>query len=138
MAFTRFLRESGGHAHIRPIELLPLDSVPAAPGVYIFSARPGHRFAYPRGRSPVFYIGRSTNLRRRLTTHRRFILQAREDRHLQQYWPRYEYGASFGCRVTVIVTRRGDTAATLESQLLSLFAAQYGVWPVANGVGVWQ
>ena len=40
--------------------------IPAKPGVYVFGIADGTMLVYPWGTSPVFYIGRSKNLRGRI------------------------------------------------------------------------
>ncbi len=115
--------------------------VPHTAGAYVLLARPGQRFSYPWGRSPVFYIGQAANLHRRLARHLKFSKEAevppgrRERREL--YWPRYEYAAKFGARYAIIPTRQGLGAKALEDRLLARFALRYGAFPVANGMGSW-
>jgi len=112
--------------------------IPAAPGVYLLIAEPGFRFHYPAGWSPIYYIGQTQSLRRRLTGHRRWHLKARSDnRGYAVLEPRHEYGAKFGGRYCFIETWRGRTAKSLEDIFLGDFARYYHAFPVANGAGAW-
>jgi hypothetical protein len=96
------------------------------------------RLQYPKGLSAVFYIGQAANLRRRLTDHLRWSMQARQDRRLTLYFPRYEYAAALGARYAYFEAPRGWTARRLETRLLCDFATRYRSWPVANGAGSWE
>lgn len=114
------------------------EAVPAQPGAYVLLADPGMSFPYPNGKSPVFYIGKSVNLRRRLADHPRYSAEARSDRSLSLYWPRYEYAAAFGCRFVYIRTWQGLSPRALEEISLARFAEHYRSFPVANGSGSWS
>ncbi len=111
--------------------------VPPLRGAYVLLADPHFTFPYPSWRSAVFYIGQSSNLRRRLLTHARFIKEARSDRRRTLYPPMYEYGASFGARYALLRTRGVQAPRNLEEHLLAMFAEHYLSWPVANGIGGW-
>ena len=115
------------------------DDIPASPGVYILLSTPSIRFQYPRGKSPIFYIGKAANLRRRLHEHLKYSLEAikEKDRKREWYWPRYEFAASFGGRYTFIHTWQGMNPKELENMILRRFAVYYRSFPVANGAGSW-
>src|SRR5438105_4838341 len=94
-----FLDDGYINGPVRQLLDVSFHDVPAKPGVYVLVAGPGLTFKYPRGRSPVFYIGQASSLRARLRTHARFVREARSrGRKLTLYWQMYEYGAAFGCR----------------------------------------
>jgi hypothetical protein len=112
--------------------------VPSSPGVYILLSKPTISFLYPRGKSSVFYIGQASNLRKRLIEHLKYSCQAKHDRKLDRYWPRYEYAASFGGRYTFVQTWQGMSPKSLESDILNRFANRYRSFPVANGAGSWE
>ena len=130
---------------IRPGRLLDFWSlrdheVPVSGGAYVLVARPGIRFTYPNGSSPVFYIGHSRNLRRRLRSHSGFALRARDvpfDKRFP-FLPRYEYAARFGGRYAYLQTWQGMMARSLEDYLLVYFVRKYRTFPVANGQGSWR
>jgi len=43
--------------------------IPSTPGIYILIAKRGVTFRYPNGKSPVYYIGETANLKKRLSGH---------------------------------------------------------------------
>ncbi len=116
---------------------LDQDVIPQTGGVYILIAGPGLVFQYPHGRSAVFYIGMARNLRSRLRQHLTYAVQARSDRRLSLYWPRYEYAARFAGRYAFIKTWQGMSPRALEDEVLARFAARFRSFPVANGAGSW-
>jgi putative zinc finger/helix-turn-helix YgiT family protein len=120
-----------------PHDLLDWDenSVPAQPGAYLLMAGAETSFRYPRGESPVFYIGKADVLRHRLRTHRKKIGQAKNDRGLCLYFPVYEFGASFGVRYSFIQAREERFPPFLEILLMARFAKQYRSLPIANNAG---
>ena len=75
---------------------------PREQGAYILVAELEITFRYPRGESSVFYLGQTSNLRKRLRTHRRNILKAR-DQSQPVYRPVREYGAAFGAHFLINV-----------------------------------
>ena len=115
------------------------DDIPAMSGAYILLAR-GTRFRYPIGSSPVYYIGQSTNLHRRLRTHLRYAEAARvnENRRSTRYWPRYEYAATLGTHYCYVRTWSPLKPRALDEILMAHFATKYRSFPVANGAGSWS
>ena len=114
---------------------LAAHDVPERSGVYVLIAR--RKFPYPKGRSPVFYVGQAKNLRRRLRSHLTYARRARADRRLRLYWPRYEYAAAFGKRYALVLTTRGQSPHSLEKRVLQDFSRKYRTFPLANGQGTW-
>jgi hypothetical protein len=100
-------------------------------------AEPGMAFRYPRGESPVFYIGQGIRIRGRLRRHRVGILEARNARRLCLYRPTREYGAAFGAYYSFVLAPSGIHPRGLEDLLMARFARQYRSLPVANGAGAW-
>ncbi len=82
MPILPFLDHGLDHVPLRYLEDVRYHDVPALGGAYVLLAGPGNTFPYPRRRSSVFYIGKASNLHRRLTTHARFVRQASYDRQL--------------------------------------------------------
>lgn len=111
--------------------------IPRCPGAYILLAR-GTRFRYPRGTNTVYYIGQSSNLRRRLREHVKYAIEAADDRKLPLYWPRYEYAAKFGTHYCFIRTWQNLNPRGLEEILMAHFAEKHRGFPVANGAGSWN
>ena len=109
--------------------------IPRRPGAYILIAR-GTRFLYPSGTNTVYYIGQSTNLRRRLYVHVEYAAQARDDRQTWLYRPRYEYAAKYGTHYCFVRTWRRLTPERLERALMHYFAEKHLSFPVANSAGV--
>ena len=112
--------------------------IPTLPGAYILVARADSHFDYPLGRSPVYYIGQSKNLRSRLRLHLKHATEARDNRKEPLYWPRYEFAASYAGRYCFVRTRQGLTPRALEEEVLARFARKYRCFPIANGSGSWN
>ena len=112
--------------------------IPIRPGAYVLVADTW--FQYPTGRSPVFYIGQSDDLRFRLNEHLKYATHVKEDRRVDSalYFPRYEYGGRFGKSYAYLRTWQRLSPRTLEADLMACFAKQYGTFPVANGAGSWD
>ena len=112
--------------------------IPTSPGAYVLLARGDIHFLYPKGKSPVFYIGQSQNLRIRLGNHLKWAKEARDNHKDYLYWPRYEFAAAYGERYCFIRTKRGLTARVLEEEIMASFAKKYLSFPIANGAGSWN
>ena len=122
------------------IETLDLKIVPEKSGVYIMLS--DHtEYSYPwseyegHGKSRVYYIGQSVNLRKRLKLHQSacndVVKTNMEDPKKDLgYWPRYEYAAWHGCNVVWLVSANPPKK---ERKLLEEFRRYYGAKPVANG-----
>lgn len=111
--------------------------IPTLPGVYILMARGEVHFYYPRGRTPIFYVGHSKNLRSRLRTHLKYATEARDNRKEDLYWPRYEYAAAYAGRYCFMRTWQGMTPRGLEEEVMARFAKKHLCFPIANGAGSW-
>jgi hypothetical protein len=133
-----FLDPGIEHTPFRNLSDLERHEVPRIAGTYVLIAGPGVRFQYPRGTSPVYYIGKAMDVRDRLRNHERWTREAGGRRTETLYWPLYEWGAAFGARYAIIPARSRKTVNRLEQAVLAMFAERYRSWPVANGVGGWS
>lgn len=106
------------------------DLLPVTAGAYVIGTAET-MLTYPWGTSPVFYIGKSTNLRQRLIGHRKSMLSARED-HEQSYWPRYQYGAAMGAHVAWYSRHGPQNPQNIEAELIEAFYYTFGAIPTAN------
>ncbi|HRN43024.1 MAG: GIY-YIG nuclease family protein [Flavobacteriales bacterium] len=108
-------------------------------GVYILLATSDDKFLYPnREYSPIYYIGMSTNLAKRLNGHKESIKFIKEKHKTKErwddwYWDRYQYAVSFGCEVIIFTTRSNQKPKDLESEILEMFYNRYLAKPVSNG-----
>jgi hypothetical protein len=110
-----------------------LSWVPETAGAYVIGATQGTMLTYPWGASPIYYIGESRGLRKSFSEYRKLILAAQKDRGEQTWWPRYQYGASFGATVAWYSVRGGQFPNKLQYDLLSTFYVLYGALPLGNG-----
>ncbi len=84
----------------------------------------------------MFYIGQSTNLKRRLYHHKMAIRRAGDERLLAVYRPITEYAATFGANVAVIPLTQNPRE--VEFQFLAAFMNQFRALPVANSSVNWR
>ncbi|MDP1798088.1 MAG: hypothetical protein Q8K78_11425 [Planctomycetaceae bacterium] len=126
----------GGYVALPPRDLLTWeqDDIPSGPAAYIFIAK--RSFLYPRGKSPVFYVGQSSSLRRRLYRHKMAIRRAGDERLLAVYRPITEYAASFGANVAVVPLKKNPRE--VEFKLLAAFMDEFHGLPVANSAVNWR
>jgi hypothetical protein len=129
----RFYSNRWPHGIIDLLGDTPLTNIPETGGAYILGSTDNIDFIYPWGRSPIFYIGKAHNLRKRLRRHRRNILKVVEDHEETHWWPRYQFGASFGTTLAWFSTSGRQTPEGLEADLINQFYWVYGSIPVANG-----
>ena len=106
------------------------DQLPETGGAYILGTS-STLLTYPWGASPIFYIGKARNLRDRVSQHREYILNAR-DNHDEHYWPRYQYGAAFGAHVAWYSRRGPEEPQNVEAYLIEKFYETFGAIPTAN------
>lgn len=125
---------------LSPAEVAPLVEVTRSnvildPGVYVLAAANGVSYQYPAGSSPIFYIGVTNRLRRRLNSHRRRMEAALVPMKAYRLRPRYEYAAAHGCVVAAFPMSFDDKASCLaaEADVTALFVVHYGAPPIANG-----
>lgn len=117
-------------------------NVTTGAGVYIIVSADNTKFVYPKGSSPVIYIGKADNLRRRLSEHLKSLEYVRdyEDSWLRskkdRYQPpsRYLYMKYYGAYIyTFNCLKDSQDAKNLESQILWKFYERYRSLPVGNG-----
>jgi GIY-YIG catalytic domain len=125
-------------SHVKNFWKLDNDDIPESPGAYILIARNDINFIYPKGKSPIFYIGQSKNLNRRLKFHLKTAKEARDKRKYYVYLSRYEYAAKYGSKYCFIKTWQGLSPRALEGDIMGRFTIQYLSPPVANGAGSWN
>lgn len=109
------------------------DNITKQFGVYVLGSSDKTNFIYPWGSSPVFYIGKSISIVKRLAAHRRYILNAYND-HDKKYWkPKNQYGAAFGATAAVFYSKNSESVDALEANMIKIFYEAYGSIPTANG-----
>ena len=119
------------------IEVVDLEKVPEKPGVYIMlSTRTEYPYPWSEykghGKSQVYYIGQTNNLRERLRSHQNACKDVIKEPDMDlDYWSRYEYAVNHGCNVVWLVSRTPPKEK--ETKLLQEFKHYYGAKPVANG-----
>ena len=106
--------------------------IPDEPGAYILGTADGTMITYPWGVSPIYYIGKASNLRNRLSVHRKHTLGARNDHQEDTWWPRYQYGGAFGADCVWYLAHDDHDPQNLEATLIESFYLTYGAIPVAN------
>jgi len=116
------------------IETLALEDIPEKPGVYVMlSTRTEYTYPWSeskgKGKSKVYYIGQSENLRERIGRHKK-NLEGAISQEEPDTWSRYEYGVHHGCNVVWVISQ---TPENTEKKMLVDFALYYGAKPVANG-----
>ena len=106
--------------------------LPKTGGAYVLGTSTT-MLTYPWGTSPIFYIGKATNLRVRVTRHKGRIQKARADRG--RYWPpKIQYGTAFGAHVAWYSRRGQEDPQNIEAFLTEKFYGAFGAMPIANGV----
>ena len=106
------------------------DKPPETGGAYVIGTA-GTMLIYPWGTSPIFYIGKSANLRQRLIGHRK-SMQSAYNNHDEPFWPRHQYGAAFGAHVAWYSRRGGQNPQNIEAGLITAFYYTFGAIPSAN------
>ena len=132
-----FLGPQYARTRVRDLWTMDRHDVPEKGGVYVLLTSDGTAFPYPGGSSRVFYIGQSSNLRRRLQRHLRAIHEIHGERRHTLYYRSSEYAAQFGCRYVCIPRLPRETPKSLEEDVLGLFGTRFRSWPVANSAGAW-
>ena len=114
-------------------------TVTTQPGVYIIVSADKTKFVYPKGMSPIIYIGQADNLRRRLREHLHnlnYVIEHEEEDLMNQlqHCPRYNYMRAFGAYVYLFhCLKKTQDAKTLESIVIAKFYERYRSTPVGNG-----
>ena len=110
------------------------DDVPDKPGIYIMVAKK-RAFVYPKKESPVFYIGTSKQLKRRLKTHLNHYKKAKIAYNTNDSWQngRYNYAIAFDADIYYMRITGREKEKILESKAIEGFYDKYGALPVGNG-----
>ena len=108
-----------------------IDDVPDAPGAYVLGTADNTMLVYPWGLSPIYYIGKATSLRARVSSHCKHTVGAMDDHAKYYWWPRHQYGAAFGAHA-VWYLARGIEPQNVEATLVTSFYNIYGSIPTAN------
>ncbi len=109
-----------------------IDLVPDVGGAYVLGTSDRTMLTYPWGVSPIFYIGKATNLKQRLLEHRKHIFGARRDHEEIYWWPRYQFGAAFGANCAYYSRRGPENVQNIEARLITNFYDWFGSIPAAN------
>ncbi|MBE6175504.1 MAG: hypothetical protein E7146_00685 [Rikenellaceae bacterium] len=118
---------------IPDFDKVDLSAIEERPGAYIIVSQ-GQHFPYPDGESKIMYIGKSDNLKKRLSRHYKNYTDVCEFNHPPQHYPsRYNYMRAFGAKVYCFYTAGAQASKNLESFLIEAFAKRYGAIPVGNG-----
>jgi len=122
-------RDPDGLIHLR--SNTSIEAIPDHPGAYVFGTSDGTRLIYPNGKTPIFYIGRSSNLYRRILRHFHRIQRVEGD---DTWWvKKYEYAAAFGATIAWYSIRCNQSTESLEADLVDEFYRCYYSIPIANG-----
>ena len=105
--------------------------IPDEPGAYVLGTADDTMIVYPWGTSPIYYVGKASNIRNRLSTHKKHTRGAIDDHQKASWWPRYQYGAAFGADCVWYLAGDNDPQ-NLEATLIGSFYWTYGAIPVAN------
>lgn len=135
LQFLRKLKLKRKPSSVSVLEQCEEHGIPSSPGVYFLITK--HlRFNYPAGRSPVYYIGQTKSLRKRIVEqHSRWHKKARSSKYVIE--ARHEYGEAYGGRYCYIQTWPGLPPDKLEKKVIRAFMQRYHAPPVANGAQVW-
>ena len=106
--------------------------LPDTGGAYVLGTS-ATMLIYPWGTSPIFYIGKATNLRVRVIQHKADIESARDD-HDEYFWPRHQYGAAFGTHVAWYSRFGQEDPQNVEAYLVEKFYDAFGAIPAANSI----
>ena len=105
--------------------------IPETAGAYVLGTSSNVMLTYPWGSSPVFYIGKADNLKKRALEHKGHIEDATHD-HDKNHWPRYQYGAAFGTTFAWYSVHGRQEPKNIESSLIEEFYKVFGAIPAAN------
>lgn len=137
--YSKPFRQERGYDFELNLSDVNIQNVTTSPGVYIIVAADRTKFVYPKGKSSVIYIGKATNLRRRLREHLGNLNSCVDNEaddlynHIQQcsrYWYFHYCGAyvyTFNC------LKSTQDAKNLESEIIWRFYEKYRSLPVGNG-----
>ena len=137
--YSESFRNMRGHDDELSLTESEICNVTTGSGVYIIVAEDKTKFVYPLGTSPVIYIGKADNLRRRLREHLQSLnyVVANEEGDLRnhiEHCPRYHYIQYHGAYIYLFhCLKKTQDAKELESFILWKFYEKYRALPVGNG-----
>src|SRR5277367_2580972 len=102
--------------------------IPSVAGVYLLIAKKGFQFSYPKGKSPIYYIGQTTSLRKRIVEqHCKYHTHVRDNCRLGDYLyeARHEYGGAYGGRYCFIRKWHSISPKDLEKLVVRAFMEQF-------------
>ena len=126
------VNERGWYTRLFDLLQDDVDAVADTGGAYVLGTSDGTMLTYPWGNSPVFYIGKATDLKERLSEHRRHICGAMENHDELHWWPRYQYGAAFGAHCAYYSRKGPENVQNVEAALIESFYGVFGAIPAAN------
>jgi len=129
LRFLRKLKLKRKPSSVSVLKQCKKHRIPSAPGVYFLIAK-RHQFHYPAGRNPIYYIGQTKSLHKR-------IVEQHSLWHDRVIEARHEYGGVYGGRYCYIQTWPGISPEKLEKKVIRAFIQRYHAAPVANGGQVW-
>lgn len=109
-----------------------VSDIPDKSGAYVLGTRDGTMLTYPWGVSPIYYIGKASSIRNRLSEHKKFTLEAKNDHKKESLVSRDQYGAAFGADCVWYIAYDDMDPQNLEAKLVTRFYRVYGAIPVAN------
>jgi len=135
LQFLRKLKLKRKPSSVSLLKQCMTHGIPSVPGVYLLIAK-HRRFQYPNGRSPVYYIGQTKSLNKRIVKqHSVWHARVRSGKYVIE--ARHEYGGVYGGRYCYIQTWPGISPEKLEKKVIRAFMQRYYAPPVANGAQVW-
>ena len=108
-----------------------IDNIEAKPGIYIIVSKK-HKFVYPKGNSSVIYIGKASNLKRRIKEHLNNLSKVSP----KEFWVynRYNYmRMEGGFEIYYLTTIKNENPKYMESRAIEDFYDSFLAIPVGNG-----
>lgn len=141
-----FRAVEGVNAHFNMLDFLKSDfknkvNVENRAGCYVISAT-NKSIEYPKGKSPILYIGLSSHLYTRLYSDHfcknlKILLDnpdyGLEHKMIRMMPDKYQYMYYCGARVDVFYCKGTQSAKEFESSLIASFYEKYRSMPVGNG-----
>ena len=104
--------------------------MPVMGGVYILGTSDGTKLTYPKGNSPIYFIGHEGNLAHTLRHLKRQIQVQREENCYESSASCY-YASTFGADCVFFTDLKGKTPAELAKDLKHSFFNLFGADPIA-------
>ena len=104
--------------------------MPVNQGVYILGTSDGTKLTYPKGNSPVYFIGHAGNVAHTLRHLQKQMKTQREEDTYGVSTSCY-YASSFGAHCVFFTEMRGKSPAEMASDLKRSFFELFGADPIA-------